>query len=62
MDINRLNRDNPGRNNRPPPKPPEGGGPEFKWQRSARTLLFWAVIFMAGLLLHQVLVGGKQDP
>ncbi|OQX90638.1 MAG: cell division protein FtsH [candidate division Zixibacteria bacterium 4484_95] len=61
MDINRLNRDNPGRNNRPPPKPPEGGGPEFKWQRSARTLLFWAVIFMAGLLLYQVLVGGRQD-
>ena len=61
MDINRLNRDNPGRNNRPPPKPPEDGGPEFKWQRSARTLLFWAVIFMAGLLLYQVLVGGRQD-
>lgn len=61
MDINKLNRGGSGRNGRPPSKPPEGGGPEFKWQKSARTLLFWAVIFMAGLLFYQILVGGARD-
>lgn len=60
MDSNKLNRSGPGRDKRPPSKPPEGGGPEFKWQRSARTLLFWAVIFMAGLLFYQILVGGAR--
>jgi cell division protease FtsH len=41
-------------------KKPEGG-PEFKWQKSAKTLLFWAVIFMAALLFYQFLTGNAQN-
>lgn len=36
------------------------GGPDFKWHRNLRTLLFWAVIFMAGLVFYQLLTGGAQ--
>ena len=60
MNFNKVDRDNPDKDTRPPGKPP-AGGPEFKWQKSIRPLLFWAVIFMAGLLFYQVLVGGGQD-
>ena len=55
-----MNRGGPEKNNKKPEKTP-GSGPEFKWQKSIRTLFFWAVIFMAGLVFYQVLVGGSRD-
>jgi len=45
----------PGKNQKQP-----DGGHDFKWQKSLRTLLFWAVIFMAGLVFYQLLTGGAQ--
>ncbi len=58
MDFNRSDDDsnNPSRKNQKQP----GGGHDFKWQKSLRTLLFWAVIFMAGLVFYQLLTGGAQ--
>ena len=60
MDFN--NSDNEQQNKIPKRdnKKPEGG-PEFKWQKSAKTLLFWAVIFMAALLFYQFLTGNAQN-
>ena len=60
MDFN--NSDNEQQNKIPKRdnKKPEGG-PEFKWQKSAKTLLFWAVIFMAALLFYQFLTGNTQN-
>jgi len=57
--YNKLNQSSPENNNKKPNKPPSSG-PEFKWQKSLRTLAFWAVIFMAGLLFYQVLSGDTQ--
>lgn len=60
MDFNRSDDQH---QNRPPRRDGKGpdGGSEFKWQKSARTLLFWAVIFMAGLLFYQLLSGNNQN-
>jgi len=55
-----MNRGGPEKNDKKPGKIP-GGGPEFRWQKSIRTLFFWAVIFMAGLVFYQVLAGGNRD-
>jgi len=60
VNFNKANRDDPDKGKKPQGKPP-AGGPEFKWPKSIRPLLFWAVIFMAGLLFYQILVGGSQD-
>lgn len=60
MSFNKPDRENPDKSKKPPDKPP-AGGPEFKWQKSIRPLLFWAVIFMAGLLFYQMLAGNGQD-
>ena len=61
MNLNKLDNDKLPNENRHPSGKPPSGGPEFKWQKSLRPLLFWAVIFMAGLLFYQILVGGSQD-
>lgn len=61
MDLNKSDNESPQRDNRQPSGKPPAGGPEFRWQKSLRPLLFWAVIFMAGLLFYQILVGGSQD-
>jgi cell division protease FtsH len=61
VDFNKNKQDQPDNNNpRRGQKSPDGGS-DFKWQKSARTMLFWAVIFMAGLLFYQFLSGGSQD-
>jgi len=60
VSFNKPDRENPDKSKKPPDKPP-AGGPEFKWQKSIRPLLFWAVIFMAGLLFYQMLAGNGQD-
>jgi cell division protease FtsH len=60
VNNDRDNRSGPGRDGKKPGKMPSGG-PEFKWQKSIRTLVFWAVIFMAGLLFYQILTGGGRD-
>jgi len=60
VSLNKLNRDGSDKNDRQSGNKGGGGGPEFKWQKSIRPLIFWAVIFMAGLLFYQVLVGGSQ--
>jgi len=52
-----MNSNNPDKDK----KPQKSGGPEFKWQKSARTLMFWAVIFMAALLFYQILLGTDKD-
>ena len=54
-----MNQGGPNKRNKQD-KPP-GSGPEFRWQKSGRTILFWAVIFMAGLLFYQILAGSRQD-
>ena len=58
MEFNKSDDDqnrSPGKNQKQP-----DGGHDFKWQKSLRTLLFWAVIFMAGLVFYQLLTGGAQ--
>jgi cell division protease FtsH len=60
VNLNRLQRNQPPRGDRQQNKPPDGG-PDFKWQKSLRPLLFWAVIFMAALLFYQILTGGDRD-
>ncbi len=58
MEFNKSDDDqnkSPGKNQKQP-----DGGHDFKWHRSLRTLLFWAVIFMAGLVFYQLLTGGTQ--
>jgi hypothetical protein len=60
VSLDKLDRNDPPRDDRPQGKPPEGG-PEFKWQKSLKPLLFWAVIFMAGLLFYQILTGSDND-
>lgn len=62
MNLNKLQQNQPPHDNGPGggKKPPENE-PQFKWFKSLRPLMFWAVIFMAGLLFYQILVGGEKD-
>jgi len=44
---NRLNRRQSGGRNEPPKgPPPENGGPNFNWQKTVKTMAFWAIIVL----------------
>jgi hypothetical protein len=60
VNYHKMYRGTPPDNDKPTGRPP-GSGPEFKWSKNLRTLIFWAVIFMAGLLFYQILVGGDRE-
>jgi len=60
VNYHKMFRGTPPKNDKPSGKTP-GAGPEFKWSKNLRTLIFWAVIFMAGLLFYQILVGGDRE-
>ncbi len=61
MSFNKSNKNEPPHNDGPGSKKPPEKDPQFKWQKSLRPLLFWAVIFMTGLLFYQILAGGDKD-
>jgi hypothetical protein len=44
---NKLNRRQSGGRNEPPKgPPPEDGGPSFNWQKTVKTMAFWAIIVL----------------
>jgi cell division protease FtsH len=61
---NKLNKGGPGDDRRgqrgKPPVPPEGG-PEFNWQKTAKTLAFWAVIILLSFWAFNYYFGAGRD-
>jgi cell division protease FtsH len=59
---NKLYHGGPGGDNRNPRgKPPEGNGPEFNWQKTLKTMAFWAVIILLSFWAFNFYFGASHD-
>ncbi len=62
---NKLQRGGPGDDRRgprgKPPAPDGGGGPEFNWQKTVKTLAFWAVIILLSFWAFNYYFGSGHD-
>ncbi len=59
---NNLKRQGPGQRQEPPKgTPPEGGGPGFNWQRTAKTMAFWAVVILLSFWAFNYYFGPGRD-
>src|SRR3989304_2765266 len=58
---NTLKRGNPGGDNRNPRGRPPEGGPEFNWQKTLKTLAFWAVIILLSFWAFNYYFGAGHD-
>jgi cell division protease FtsH len=65
MSDNNLKRGGPGEDRRnqrgKPPAPDGGGGPEFNWQKTIKTLAFWAVIILLSFWAFNYYFGTGRD-
>jgi cell division protease FtsH len=61
---NNMQRGGPGNDRRGPrgkPPAPNGGGPEFNWQKTLKTLAFWAVIILLSFWAFNYYFGSGHD-
>ncbi len=60
-DDNQNRQHQGGRNEPPRGTPPEGGGPGYNWQRTVKTMAFWAVIVLLSFMAFNYYFGPGQD-
>jgi cell division protease FtsH len=59
---NKLNRRQSGGRNEPPKgPPPEDGGPSFNWQKTVKTMAFWAIIVLLSFWAFNYYFGPGHD-
>jgi cell division protease FtsH len=57
-----LRRQGPGKRQQPPKgPPPEGGGPGVNWQKTAKTMAFWAVVILLSFWAFNYYFGPGRD-
>ena len=59
---NNLKRQGPGKHKQPPKgTPPDGGGPGANWQKTAKTMAFWAVVILLSFWAFNYYFGPGRD-